>query len=136
MIFIDTSAWVALFVRQDEYHDEAATFWGELRGASVTPMSSFDVFGETLTVIRSRAGLDQALEFGEAFLGSRVLAREEVDAATRQQAWGLFKQYRDKPLSFTDCTSFALLRKRGLRHVFSFDEDFRWLGFSVNTLPF
>ncbi|MBI4678710.1 MAG: PIN domain-containing protein [Elusimicrobia bacterium] len=135
MIFVDTSAWVALFVRQDEFHGQAASFWDGLRRKSVTPLSSFDVFGETLTVIRGRAGLDQALEFGEAFLNSRILIREEVDGALRQKAWALFKQYHDKPLSFTDCTSFALLRKRGINLVFSFDEDFRRLGFSVNILP-
>lgn len=135
MIFVDTSAWVALFVGQDRFHGEAAAFWEELRRRSIPLFSSFDIFGETLTVIRSRGGLEQALEFGTAFLDSRILVREEIDAATRRQAWELFKQYRDKPLSFVDCTSFALLRRRGMRHVFSYDDDFRQLGFSVNSLP-
>lgn len=135
MIFVDTSAWVALHVRTDYFHDQAADFWNRLRRGSVPLVSTFDVFGETLTVIRSRAGLAHALEFGEAFLESRILLREEVGAELRRSAWELFKQYRDKPLSFTDCTSLALLKKRGLRHVFSFDEDFRRLGFLVNALP-
>lgn len=135
MIFVDTSAWVALFVGADDFNGEARAFWSALRRESVPLLSTFDVFGETLTVIRSRAGLDQALEFGQAFLESNILLREEVDAALRREAWSLFKQYRDKPLSFVDCTSFAVLRRRRLRHVFSFDEDFRRLGFAVNTLP-
>lgn len=135
MIFVDTSAWAALFMKADRHHGEAAGFWAKLRARRVPLVSSFDVFGETLTLVRGRAGLEQALEFGSAFLDSRILAREEVDAAARRQAWELFKQYRDKPLSFVDCTSFALLRRRGLRHVFSYDEDFRRLGFAVNVLP-
>lgn len=135
MIFVDTSAWVALFVAADTFHDEAAALWREVREMKVSLVSTFDIFGETLTVIRARSGLPEALEFGEAFLSSRILAREEVDAGLRADAWALFKQYRDKPLSFTDCTSFALLRRRGLRHVFSFDEDFRRLGFVVNVMP-
>lgn len=135
MIFVDTSAWVALFARQDRFHGEAAAFWRGLRDRRLPLISSYDVFGETLTVLRSRAGLAQALEFGEAFLNSRILVREEVDAAVRRQAWGLFRQYQDRPLSFTDCTSVSLLRLRGLRHVFSFDDDFRRLGFEVNVLP-
>ena len=135
MIFIDTSAWVALFVRNDRFHETASEFASVLEKRSIPLVSTFDIFGETLTVIRSRGSLAEATLFGEAFLGSAVLLREEVDAALRLEAWGLFKQYRDKPLSFTDCTSFALMRKRGMRHVFSFDEDFRRLGFLVNALP-
>lgn len=135
MIFVDTSAWVALFVRGDRFHEEASAFWGKLRAKSAAPVSTFDVFGETLTVIRGRASLEAATEFGEAFLSSEVLVRAEVDGALRREAWSLFKQYRDKPLSFTDCTSFALMRRRGLRHAFSFDDDFRRLGFEVNRVP-
>lgn len=135
MIFVDTSAWVALFVRGDAYHAEAARLWTEARRRSLPLISTYDVFGETLTVIRSRASLDQALLFGSAFLESAVLIREEINADLRRQAWELFKQYRDKRLSFTDCTSFALLKRRGLRNVFSFDEDFSRLGYAVNTLP-
>lgn len=134
MIFVDTSAWVALFVRGDDFHADASAHWTELRRRSVPLVSTFDVFGETLTVIRSRSGLDQALKFGEAFLESRILVREEVNPELRRDAWTLFKQYQDKPLSFTDCTSFALLKKRGIKHVFSFDDDFRRLGYAVNVL--
>ena len=135
MIFVDTSAWAALFVRADRFHASAASFWNELRRKNLPLISTFDIFGETLTVIRSRAGLEQAIEFGEAFLASNILVREEVDSALRREAWSLFRQYQDKPLSFTDCTSFALLRRRRLRHVFSFDQDFERLGFEVNALP-
>jgi hypothetical protein len=135
MIFVDTSAWVALCDESEHSHVEASDFWESLRRGRVPLVSTFDIFDETLTVIRSRIGSPEALRFGEAFLGSRVLLRLEVDSALRQEAWGLFKQYQDKPLSFTDCTSFAVLRRRGLRHVFSFDEDFRRLGFLVNILP-
>jgi predicted nucleic acid-binding protein len=135
LIFVDTSAWVALYVAQDDRHPEAAAFWERLRRHGAPLLSTFDIFGETLTVIRSRASLEQALDFGEAFLSSRILVREEVGPEVRSQAWELLKQYRDKPLSFTDCTSFAVLRRRGLRHVFSFDDDFRRLGFLVNEIP-
>lgn len=122
-------------MRADRHHAEAAGFWAELRARRIPLASSFDVFAETLTLIRGRAGLGQAVEFGSAFLDSRILSREEVDAAAPRQARELFKQYRDKPLSFVDCTSVALLRRRGLRHVFAHDEDFRRLGFALNVLP-
>ena len=134
MIFVDTSAWVALFVSEDRFHGQAAEFAQTLERKGVALISTFDIFSETLTVIRSRSSLAQALAFGEAFLSSAILLREEIDSGLRREAWNLFKKYRDKPLSFTDCTSFALLRKRGIRDVFSFDADFKRLGFEVNML--
>ncbi len=53
----------------------------------------------------------------------------ETDGERRDRAWDLFTRYDDKVLSFTDCTSFALLRERGLTEVFTFDSDFVKVGF-------
>ena len=44
-------------------------------------------------------------------------------------AWKLFQTYEDKKLSFTDCTSFAIMEKKGIDKAFSFDEDFVRIGF-------
>jgi len=46
-------------------------------------------------------------------------------------AWGFFRKYRDHELSFTDCTSFAAMRKYGIREAFTFDEDFSKAGFEI-----
>ncbi len=44
-------------------------------------------------------------------------------------AWELFETYEDKKLSFTDCTSFAIMKKRSIEKVFTFDEDCGDMGF-------
>jgi predicted nucleic acid-binding protein len=41
-----------------------------------------------------------------------------------KEAWRLFPQYADRGLSFTDCTSIALLKTRGIESIVSFDADF------------
>ena len=38
--------------------------------------------------------------------------------------WSLFTEYPERRLSFTDCTSIALMRKRGIDAIASFDRDF------------
>jgi len=53
----------------------------------------------------------------------------DVDAATRQEAWEIFVKYADKDLSFTDCTSVAIMRQGAIANAFTFDEHFRQLGF-------
>ena len=50
----------------------------------------------------------------------------------RSRAWDLFAEYSDRTFSFTDCTSFALMKSMGLEEAFTFDRrDFGAAGFSV-----
>ena len=42
-------------------------------------------------------------------------------------------RFRDKRLSLTDCASFELMERLGLREAFSFDRDFRDCGYP--TVP-
>jgi predicted nucleic acid-binding protein len=42
-----------------------------------------------------------------------------------------FCQYRDKHLSFTDCTSFAVMRELKMTTVITTDGHFRQVGFDV-----
>ncbi|MBF0336470.1 MAG: type II toxin-antitoxin system VapC family toxin [Nitrospirae bacterium] len=48
----------------------------------------------------------------------------------QKEAWGYFKKYSDKIYSFTDCTSFVLMKEKNILEYFSFDEDFRRAGFT------
>lgn len=53
--------------------------------------------------------------------------------AQQREAWAFFQQYDDKTFSFTDCTSFVLMRRLGLTHVFTFDADFERTGLFVRV---
>lgn len=66
---------------------------------------------------------------GKDILASKVVEKIEIESEIFGLAWELFLTYDDKKLSFTDCTSFALMKKRGIEKVLSFDEDFNRLGF-------
>ena len=60
---------------------------------------------------------------------SRLIEVAEIDSDLLQHAWEIFVGYEDKVLSFTDCTSFALMRQRRLLEAFTFDNDFKGAGF-------
>ena len=46
-------------------------------------------------------------------------------------AWEIFAARADKRYSFTDCTSFAMMRRLGIRRAAALDDDFRREGFEV-----
>jgi predicted nucleic acid-binding protein len=56
---------------------------------------------------------------------------ERVGNDRFERARHLFFQHRDKDLSFTDCTSFAIMRELRLTTVITTDGHFRQVGFDV-----
>jgi len=50
------------------------------------------------------------------------------------EAWLAFRQFQDKSWSFTDCTSYAVMRPLQIAQAFSFDHHFRQFG-TVTVVP-
>lgn len=135
-LFVDSGGWVALFNRRDSDHKRAAAYWREVKQRRRALLTTDYILDETYTLIRrSRAGLPGAIDFHSLVTSSRLVEIAEIDARLRERAWDLFTRYDDKVLSFTDCTSFALLQERGLTEVFTFDSDFAKVGFVERPGP-
>ena len=91
------------------------------------------VADETLTLLRVRLGLGTAEAWWKQVDGSPRLRWEYVGLARADKARGVFFRYRDKEFSFTDCTSFVVMRELKLREVLTTDHHFTQAGFV--TLP-
>jgi predicted nucleic acid-binding protein len=89
------------------------------------------VVDETLTLLRMRLGLPAAERWWEQVEGSRVLRWESVDTTRAAKARALFFRFRDKGFSFTDCTSFVVMRELGLREALTTDRHFVQAGFGI-----
>jgi hypothetical protein len=124
LIFTDTSAWLAWDQPTEPKHRAASQFMA-LRPHLVT--SNF-IIDETITLALSRYGRRAALELGDTLWQGTMADIRYISLNDQREAWAFFKQYADKRFSFTDCTSFALMRRLGLAQAFSFDEDFEQTG--------
>lgn len=51
--------------------------------------------------------------------------------ARSEKARGPFFHHRDKSYSFTDCTSFVVMKELRLKQVLTTDRHFRQMGFEV-----
>jgi len=130
-IFIDTSAFLAISNKKDEHHEEAVEFLKSIMdGKRFTRIVTSDyVIDETVTRIRFAVGHGGAVGWLKNIEASGVLEVLRVDEEIFERSIELFKKYSDKSLSFTDCTSFALMEKKKIMHSFTFDGDFEKAGF-------
>ncbi len=132
MLFVDASAFLALVNEKDKNNIAAARFLEDIKTgkARVKKIITSDyIIDETLTRIRYAVGHKEAVEWGKDILASNVVEKIEVGKEIFEPAWELFEKYEDMRLSFTDCTSFAIMKKIGAEKAFSFDDDFERIGF-------
>jgi len=130
-VFVDTGAWIALYVKDDENHVLAKAQWEELLKQKARLVTSNYVIDEAITAVRAFADHATAVKLGEALFTSLLLRRIRIDEALEKKAWALFKKYDDQALSFTDCTSFAVMESEGITIAFGFDRDFFTAGFQL-----
>ena len=132
-VFIDTSAYVALTDRSDQFHEDSTDKLKLLLASKLPQVTTNYILAESYTRIRRKLGHRATVLFGEGIrriIATRQLEVVYVDTALDEAAWNILKQYPDQPFSFVDCTSFAWLRQNKEVEVFAFDEHFVWMGFT------
>ena len=134
MIFVDTSAFLALENRRDLYHSKALLFKDTCLKTGQTLITSDYVLDESYTIIRLRAGHTIAVQFGESLRKSQFIRIEHIIPEIIEEAWRLFKKFEDHDFSFTDCTSFALMERLNISNAFTFDAHFQEYG-KFNVKP-
>jgi predicted nucleic acid-binding protein len=106
-VFVDTGGWMACADSADSAHASCrAARDGALEAGQILITTDF-VIDETLTLIRFRLGLSAANAWWQHVDGSVRLRWERVESDRFERARSLFFHYRDKDLSFTDCTTRA-----------------------------
>ena len=128
MIFVDTSAFLALENRRDFYHSKALLFKDTCLKTGQSLITSDYVLDESYTIIRLRAGHTIAVQFGESLRKSQFIRIEHIIPEIIEEAWRLFKKFEDHDFSFTDCTSFALMERLNISNAFTFDAHFQEYG--------
>lgn len=128
MIFLDTGAFLALYYLRDQYHAQAARLWTTLERPVLT---SNHVVDEFATALGRRTGFRFAADRVADLYASPVI---DVLPSTRDdeiEALRWMRKYADQEITFTDCVSFAMMRRRRIPTAFTFDRHFKLAGFHV-----
>lgn len=131
-VFVDTGAFLAKELANDQHHEMATIAWRGLIEGRTALFSSEHVFDETVTLIARRTTYAWAAEWGRDALASGIFWLR-----ANQSEWGealrLMRKFADQSVSFTDCVSFVLMRREGLRDAFAFDGHFAAAGFRLRN---
>lgn len=130
--FVDTSAFYASKDPSDKNSQKAKGFLEQIKNDLTSKLiTSNFVLDETITLIRMKLGHDAAVRFKQQILKSDITEVIYISEKIETNAWMIFKKYKDKDFSYTDCTSFAIMEELGLTHAFAFDKHFMQYGFIV-----
>ena len=127
-VFVDTSAFVALFEEDDEFHRAARATWNRLLDDDIELRTSSYVVPETVAVLQRRSGMEAARAFLQ--LALPLVYVDWVAAQIQAAAQPLFIALNRRDLSLVDCVSFELMRELGIRTAFTFDPHFGEQGFT------
>jgi predicted nucleic acid-binding protein len=125
-IFVDTGGWYAAIARRDHDHEAAKAFLSDNR---LQLLTSDYVMDETVTLLQSRIGHSYAVRFLDALQASEQIELIQLTPFHLTKTIELFRSRSDKGWSFTDCSSFVLMREYNIQYAFAFDEHFRQAGF-------
>ncbi len=126
-LFIDTGAFIALTDADDENHKTAAAFYRSAKEKGTRFVTTNFVVCETMNYLRARISHQIAVLFWESLKKSGFIEMVTVTPPVEDTAFTIFKRYADKDFSFTDCTSFSVMRSLKLKSGFAFDKHFEQL---------
>lgn len=130
-VFVDTSGFYAALDARDAHHARAAALVAETVRSGRRIVFTDYVITESLNLSVARRGHHIAVRMLDFLDQSRAWDRVSVDSAYFGKAALYFRKHGDKTFSFTDCTSFVVMKELGLRRVLTTDHHFHQAGFEV-----
>ncbi len=128
-VFVDTMGCFSLFDRRDAWHQQARKSMRGL-GRSRRPLYTTDyVADETATLLKVRGATHASDTFFDLLATSRALALTMIGSSRFFEARDVFLKHRDHGYSFTDVTSFVVMRELRIREVLTHDGHFEEAGF-------
>ena len=134
MIFIDTGAFLARYLKRDQYFEDAQIRWTSIREEAIPLVTTNLILVETATLLSRRAQPDIAIARIRSIYQSRSFLIHSSASEDEMAGLDMMARYRGQNISLTDGISFAVMRKLGITRAFTFDHHFLIAGFELFEL--
>lgn len=126
-VFLDTSGIFAWINARDPHHELMMTF---PRQPDIQLILTDYIVDEACTLFGARNIGHRRDDIFQLVQSSKIVRMVWVEKETFWQAWEWMQKFRDQTFSFTDCTSFAVMKTLGIQEAATNDSHFRTAGYS------
>jgi len=129
MIYVDTSAFLAVVHAGDDQHERAFQTWQNLIENNERLICNNYVLVESIALVQHRVGMEAL-----AILHNEIIPYMEVewlDESLHNTIVDLALTTNRRQLSLVDLSSFDTMRRHNINIAFTFDSHFREQGFEV-----
>ena len=134
MIFIDTSAWIAIEDKKDINHLKALQFKKQLLDSQKRLITTNYILDETYTLMLLDLEYTRTINFKQKLddlIDSNLVIVVYVTSDVEKESWEAFERFnKDKTWSFTDCTSKVIMNMFNFLEAFTFDRHFEQMRFT------
>ena len=130
-VFADTSFFFALVAKRDPAHRQAVKAFAKLLRAQSRVITTDYIIDETLTLTKARINAPAALALLDRIERSEAINLEDIAPQRFDAAKAFFAKHADHGYSFTDCTSFVLMRELRMTQALTTDRHFIEAGFEA-----
>jgi len=128
-VFVDTSGFYSLLCNKDDEHRRATRILKQAARRTSGFVTSDYVLDETATLLKARGYTHLVPGFFDSVFDSHACRVEWMDPSRFQAVATFFLQRPDHQWSFTDCSSFVLMKELRLRRALTKDSHFSEAGF-------
>ena len=128
-LFVDTSGFYALLVKNDDRHAAASSYLREAKRKQRSFVTSDYILDETATLLKARGHAHLLDAFFQTVLMSKACRLEWTDSARFDDVRAFFLKHLDQDWSFTDCVSFRIMKELRIRDALTKDRHFHEAGF-------
>lgn len=133
-IFLDTSALIALLVKQDQFHSLAVEHQLSLEKDQAQFFTSDYILDEIYTHVTydfNQYFVEKVIKEIDRKIKNKELRVFPVDETTFLKAKGYLIKFAEHKASFTDCITYVLFKTLSIDELFTFDSDFKKLRLPV-----
>ncbi|MDI6791120.1 MAG: PIN domain-containing protein [Thermodesulfobacteriota bacterium] len=97
-LFIDTSAFIALIDKDDQYHTQAKEFYQKKLSPPFKLITTNFVVCETINFLRARLPLKYAVEYRDDIISSKIVSIIHITPDIENAAFSIMKHHKDKSI--------------------------------------
>ena len=127
-VFIDTGAFIALFVSSEQYHQKVSKKYKDYRKQRAQLFTSYYILDELFTRLIYDFGksvTQKAMELLNKSIEKEELVVLDIDELIFKKAQEVLIKFSDHKISFTDATTYVLYKDFSLDEIFTLVGDFK-----------